>query len=456
MTAPRSWGFLLLVALGVALFAVLVRDHRRLLLAGMILALPLNISKTIVGHPIHFGGAQALEVFLLDLPLLALYVLWIWEALGRRAVRLSIPLVYSASLAAFLLLALLSFSQSKDLMLSLFELYRTVRGVLIFVYVAKHVDMVRDLKLVLTSLMFGLVLLSAEAVGNYLLGTAFNLAAAGRGQTSQLYEQIGQLEIVRTGGSLGPPNALASYIALLLPIPFALLFSRISAFIKALNLLVLALGLATLLLTMSRGSWFALAAAMLFMLILAAHRGLISPLMIPVTLSLAAVGLLALNQITDNVIWLRLTASQPENVSTRYQLVDIAIEMLRARPVLGVGLNNFTQVMPAYDVTGLSTSMPILMPVHNIYLLIAAEVGIFGFLALGVFVTALVVGSIRTTAVVDSLQAWVLLGLLGGFVTIIVHGIVDAGLRMNATFYTFWFFAGLVVSAGMRAKRPQG
>ena len=56
----------------------------------------------------------------------------------------------------------------------------------------------------------------------------------------------------------------------------------------------------------------------------------------------------------------------------------MALQMLKDHPLLGVGLNNFTVRMSEYgEVSGWAR---FLQPVHNVYLLIAAETGILGLI----------------------------------------------------------------------------
>ncbi len=449
---PRSWGFITFAALMLLLAGVVVRDPRRILLASLVISLPLNISKTVIEHPVHIGGAQALEVALLDIPMLALYALWIWDAVEHTGTRRSIPVVFAVSLGTFLLVATISLTQSRDSSLAVFEIWRTLRGVLVFVYVAKHVDLERDLGLILVCLMAGFAVLTSETVINQALGTSFNFSAAGRGESARLTELIGTTEVLRSGGSLGSPNALASYVALLLPLPLAMLFASIKPRFKFASLVLAALGFATLYLTMSRGAWLGMALAVAFMLIVAARRRWVSPLAAATALAGAGLAVVVANLVAGNALWLRLTASQPENVTSRYEFARIAFRIIEARPILGVGINNFTESMSSYDVTGLSQRLSVLMPVHNLYLLIAAETGMLGLIAFMVFLLAVAYESLTASGRFDDLLGWALLAVCGGLITLMTQGLVDFAFRLNATFYTFWFLTGVAVSGGITAR----
>jgi hypothetical protein len=63
----------------------------------------------------------------------------------------------------------------------------------------------------------------------------------------------------------------------------------------------------------------------------------------------------------------------------RAELNWMALKMFQDHPLLGVGLNNFTVQMGEYgEVSGWTR---FLQPVHNVYLLIVAETGLFGLIA---------------------------------------------------------------------------
>jgi len=64
-----------------------------------------------------------------------------------------------------------------------------------------------------------------------------------------------------------------------------------------------------------------------------------------------------------------------ESVVMREQLAKTAFAMIASHPLFGVGLNNFISSIPQF-----SQSSFILQPVHSIYLLVAAELGIPGLL----------------------------------------------------------------------------
>jgi len=65
-----------------------------------------------------------------------------------------------------------------------------------------------------------------------------------------------------------------------------------------------------------------------------------------------------------------------ESFSQRLELVKISFQLIKQNPLLGVGLNNFIVNLPKFQ----QGQILWLQPVHNIYLLVAAETGIIGLL----------------------------------------------------------------------------
>jgi len=110
------------------------------------------------------------------------------------------------------------------------------------------------------------------------------------------------------------------------------------------------------------------------------------------------------------------TSLSDESFVFREHLAQDAIKMLAVNPVFGVGLNNFLVALPSFSKT--TTSVLLLQPVHNIFLLIASETGLLGFCLLGVFL----IKTYKHVLRVKKYQARILLLML---TAILVLGLVD-------------------------------
>ena len=73
-----------------------------------------------------------------------------------------------------------------------------------------------------------------------------------------------------------------------------------------------------------------------------------------------------------------VTEGLPREIAQRVELNSVAGKLMAGRPVFGVGLGAFITKLPEFADKAESWW---LQPVHNIYLLITSELGIFGLLA---------------------------------------------------------------------------
>lgn len=101
-----------------------------------------------------------------------------------------------------------------------------------------------------------------------------------------------------------------------------------------------------------------------------------------------------------------------EAVVVRAKLIKTALMMFADHPLLGVGLNNFLVKLPEYNQLH---DIP-LQPVHNVYLLIAVETGVMGFLIFSWLLYRLFTRVQNSSALIsDGIQEVFLALLLLGF-----------------------------------------
>lgn len=173
-------------------------------------------------------------------------------------------------------------------------------------------------------------------------------------------------------GTFPHPNVLAGFlvISLLLILQgLSLKAFNQKPYWKILCLTAIALGITALFLTFSLSAWLA------FLLIgLPLTINSIIKINRKKFLLIYTGALLILFSLSLNFSFLA-----PESSFTRRSLLaKMATTMLKANPLTGVGLNNFTVVMDQYGYIPATTRF--LQPVHNIFLLVLTETGLIGFL----------------------------------------------------------------------------
>jgi O-antigen ligase len=134
------------------------------------------------------------------------------------------------------------------------------------------------------------------------------------------------------------------------------------------------------------------------------------------------------------------------------RLNELAWGVIRDNPLLGVGLNTFGTVMVDYDTMHFGPQNV----VHNVYLLLTAECGIFGLLAFLWFIFAVgrqAVKAMHSSSVYLSMTATTILGGLMGLWLQMLVEILNVGPPMQV----FWFFGGLLAGInGLNQARVAG
>jgi hypothetical protein len=212
---------------------------------------------------------------------------------------------------------------------------------------------------------------------------SFNMKFPGSLDPSMRGASVIQLEsglrILRAYGTLPHPNMLGGLTL------FALL-GPLSLYLEKRNypaLILFSLGLILLFLTFSRSAWLGFGAALVVLMLKSKHldrKRLILVLAVSLlTLGLAALPLFQLVQArTANAN----SHSESFSVISRAWLTWEALQMFHERPLTGIGIGSF-----AVELSRRAGEGYIIEPVHNIFLLAGAEMGLPGLLLIiGLFV----------------------------------------------------------------------
>ena len=176
----------------------------------------------------------------------------------------------------------------------------------------------------------------------------------------------GGLESARPSSTLGSPVILGNYLAMALPIAVAQLVTRRGGRERYVGAMVIALQVAALLSTATRGAWIAAGAALAVLVVgrIGARRGW------PILLGVAAVVLVA-------TVFLRPERGQA--TAFRLDLWRDALSLLADRPILGHGPEGFALAFPAYESDRLRQHRAgVIDHAHNLWLDLAADVGLVG------------------------------------------------------------------------------
>ncbi len=236
----------------------------------------------------------------------------------------------------------------------------------------------------------GVFLTAALGVGQFLLQATFASAWLGiaKHQAASLGTSVVQAAAgrwLRAYGSLDHPNILAG----LLTVGIIFVFAQLAGNKKSSHLkltldyfLLFFLALA-LFFTFSRAAWLALAAAFLAVLVLVAKPKVkkIKKARIFASMSFLAVFVLALAWLYQGAAIARLHSRgrlELKSWHERAELTKQSLFLIKKHFWTGVGLGNYT--LAVYGQINARQPSWYYQPAHNVFLLVWAETGLFGFL----------------------------------------------------------------------------
>jgi len=423
-TLDNKWLMAVVVGLGLFCIAIVTGRFEGFLLGLLIVSLPINVDVRFFGLAGEFGPAL-MKIKASDFILYGLYIAWFARLVVKPRSLKSLWPPGATPLACLIGWSALSMVNSVDPGRSMLWLWGSVRALLCYIYVWNHVKTRGDLRLFVGCLIAGLLLESLIACAQYATGSALGLSALGASRELVVVE-LGHAEVSRVVGTLGHPNPLGRYLAAVLPLVFALNLAAVQwrwwtrMVITGASLL----GAIALVLTFSRSAWLGTGLACVFLLVSVLFQRRMRVRPTPVLFG--AVAIVVVMMLFGPLIASRLLEYDEGTAASRIPQMRVAWSMITSHPVLGVGLKNYTVVMREYDTTSEGMSFRYYHRVHNMYLLVAAEVGVMGVVWFGWFLwTVGRRGWQRIVATNDVLTRWVLLGIAGGVLAHLVVGMVE-------------------------------
>jgi O-antigen ligase len=323
-----------------------------------------------------------------------------------------------------------------DTNLVLYEAVIVFQALLVMIYVIHAVETRRDVLFVLGLLMVGILIQVGASLLTYVLGSAFDLGVVST-------RAVGG----RVAGTLGHPNSLGGFLALLLPTAAALVVAPVAHWYRWLAAVTFATGTVVLGLSQSRGGFLAYVAAMIVLAGLVYWRRLV-PRTVLVRGSILAIIPLSV-QIA--VVGSRLMDFDNAAALSRLPLMRLAFAMIQGNAVWGVGANNFAAALDQYVTVEYSTAW--ISTVHNRYLLSWAETGIIGLVALLWFLVSILRRAFDVVRSSDRFLALVAAGLLAGVFANMIHMNVDI-FNSRPLVQLLWLVAGLVIAVERMAVNP--
>jgi O-antigen ligase len=396
----------------VVIAASLAGHLQRLLLITILIDVFLNIDYNYKFNETlaYLDTVTGYNISLTTLCLAALYAIWFIESVQNRHHKVDSPatswLQMSRPLIVYAAIVVFSMIMARSVTIALVEVNLLFQAILLYIYIIHAIRSKKDLLLVVTLFLIGLFLESLIMIGGRAVGTSLDLVLI------DVFVDEGSM---RVGGTIGAPNSAGAYLTLMLIISFSVLATQLGRWYKRLAILAFGPGVLALILTLSRGAWLSLAVALTLYWFLAWRRGWMS-LKIPIAMAIVAIPVVIG---LGDLLLARLFVHGLETTDARMVLIRLTQYMLKDHWLFGVGANNYGITM--FDYITPEFSMEWIKTVHNRFLIVWTETGIFGLLAFLWFLLSTIHRGWQVWKVDDRFLAPLALGLTLSVVAWMIH-----------------------------------
>ncbi|MFQ5752236.1 MAG: O-antigen ligase family protein, partial [bacterium] len=335
--------------------------------------------------------------------------------------------------------------------LALHELSRLVRAYLAFLCVINFTRSRKDIYTVLVSLLVGLAF---QGIIGYFQWHHGSLGLTFLGESYFSF---------RARGLFMHPSFFGNYLVLLIPVAF-----RLFAFYKpprkyhtVIYGLLFSIGMAALYGSYSRGPWLAFAGAIVIMFLFTLFQRRFYPKIVSAVAFLVLMGTIFVIHYTPVIIAQFTDEYRKGSTEVRVPLDIVALRVIKGNWAFGTGIGNYEYTTQNYItpndplVTEDTTYEDLLQQVHNTYLIVAAEIGVPGFLFFIWFLFSLFKAGWRTTRIKNSLIANIGLGLLTGLLAILVAFLASPDYREHQILMIFWIVSGYLVALSAVKVAPK-
>ena len=254
--------------------------------------------------------------------------------------------------------------------------------------------------------------------------------------------------LIRSEGTLGQPNSYAGY---LVPVMLLLLSAALASQggMRKRYLLSVGAGGLGLLFSLSRSGWLAFMAGIVLLSFHPAMR--LSRGATMRVMFLLVVGGLA---VAWPLVKTRITGDDQGAAEDRYWLAKHAWEIIRHNYLTGVGINNYRFAMYEYLPAGYDWNF--IYRVHNLFLLVFAEMGILGLMAITMLFVRPVLFCLHHLSRVTPKEAMLGVGTGVALVAMVIQNISDTGWSVAPLRSLFFILLAIVtyLKSQQLAERP--
>jgi len=434
----------------------LLGNVRLLCLYGMLATMSLNLSRKLTGFSDRGGGASAIEIHASDPFWIAIAAFLAWEILTRRRPTIRIPKVlWVWALIMAIGCVTVAFGQWQRV--AAYEVIRMAKVATLFIVLVNELQRPKQFIHAAAAIGLGVLLQSGVAAAQYIKNDTIGLEILGetaKETTEQLAESsvIG-MEVWRVSGLLLHPNLLGVFLAAAIPLMVAMFLAPIGRVLRLGFLIAAGLGTMALIATFSRSSWVSFfASTVVFAGLILSHKQLFRRSLMP-AVAAATVVLMVLCAFAGQIIT-RLFSSKIDATNARERFKEEAARLIAEKPVFGWGINSYVDEILAFSDFSRAAYGGWVPPVHNIYFLWTADMGLVG-LALHLFVVGyFIYVGITNLKIRHPMMYAINAACLAAIAAFLVDGNFSFSLRVNQILRLFWVLGALMV--GIRYWRLSG
>jgi O-antigen ligase len=461
-TLPMVWIFLIFTGLIVLLPTFIVKEPKLYWLAIFIFTLPLHITKMIGdsdkvvniinAQGLPWGSLPGLLIYLSDLPFLILMSIWLFDVFKNKK-KIYFPKLNFIALA-FIGWSSLSLLRAPYPVFGIFELIRQIKLFIIYVYITNNIDSKKAIKIIVAFLLVGAFIQGTMVLSTYSFQKTSHVFGDIFGDREAAKYYSGLQDVVHEGGpeirrgtsSIGKGGDVAKFFEFVLPLAFISILTRSGIKYKFLYSTVFMISLLGLYFTFSRGGLIGAAISLLVCLFLAFKRALLSRKWLVIFLFISIICTL----VAAPVLYDYFTG-RPKSFDKRFELYKSGIAIVADHPVFGVGLNNNTYVISKYTPGELYAKY--ILPIHNHFLIIAAETGIPGLIFFLWFFLVIIKKAYWYSKSKDIYIASLAIGIFAAYIAITTHMFVTM-ISIDVLQTLLWLFAGLIIVFDRIEQRP--
>ena len=425
----------------------------------LVFNIPFSIfGKWLMAHPIAVP-AKGISIGLAELILTIAYGMWFFKIFVIRSEPLP-SLTKLDFLIMFLIICqMISLIGAPDKALAFFDIVYNIKYALIYFFLAHKVRR-RHLKWIIVMICFAIMMQGSLAIYERMTGNVAIGVTKGNVKSEKFGTQgkvPGVEDEIRGAGTTIDPHSLGLYLAMTLPFPLVFLmmhYAKPSR--KLLCGLVFLIGIGGLIVTFSRSGWLSFAISSLFAIWFIFFRWLHDRGIF----ALLAI-LLVLTPFYPkffNIIDKKLFNAPSSLIDVRIDMAKTALNIWMHDPFFGYGAGNYLEAIDDPDIINYGHYGKMAdRPVHNAYLWLLAEIGLFGMLSYVGIIFMAMAKCFRYLNSHDGLIKGMALALLSGFIAYLLDGMTNMMFREAVPYAQLW--TAIALSMGLErfikeAKKP--